>query len=142
MLKDHKIKIEQEEHWTKIILRDKEESKAGGGFISGTWQHTKESYNGKEIVFTTDNPEHYYFEWRGPHGGPLRIGVKMNSPSSHKQGEKPYFQVLITLDHAKRTAGSHFEVTSVMDEKGTGSLTYNVNPHFTKGDILWSTEYD
>ena len=142
MLKNHKIKIEQDKSWTKIILIDKEESKAGGGFIRGTWEHTKESYNGKEIVFTTDNKEHYYFEWRGPHAGPIKIGVKMNSPSSHKQGEEPYFQILITLNRARRTSSSEFDATFAQNPRGTGLLTYNVSGHFAKGEILWTPEYD
>lgn len=142
MLREHKIRIIQEEHWAIIKLIDTRESSADGGSVSGTWEHTKESYTGKEIVFSTDNPEHYYYEWRGPHAGTIRIGIKMNSPSSHKQGEEPYFQVLITLNRARRTSMSRYDATLAQNPRGNGSLTYNVNPHFAKGQILYTPEYD
>lgn len=133
---DHEIMIEQESSWTILRLIDKQESKANGGFITGTWKHTDKSYNDTEIKFTSSHPQHLYFEW---YGGikTLLLGVKMNSISSHKEGEEPYFQRLIQMTGIDRTAMSQFKVMSVL-KSGTGLLTYNVNPHFKAGEMLWT----
>ena len=86
------------------------------------------------LRFTSDSPEYLYWEWKGgPQGGNFAIGSKMGR-ASHKAGEDEIFQVLITLDFAKRMANGAFKVGSVLGD-GSGRFTYNVNPHFTKGDI-------
>jgi hypothetical protein len=137
---DHRIMIEQnvdgENHWTTIRLIDKQESKDGSS-VTGSWKHTSESYNDEEITFTSAHPQYLYWEWKGgPHGGNFSIGVKMGR-ASHKAGEDEIFQVLITLDLAKRMANGAFRVGSVLGN-GSGRLTYDVNPHFKKGDITWT----
>ncbi len=135
---DHRIMISQgeESHYAVIRLIDKSESD-DGRLVTGKWKHTSDSYNDQEILFTSDNPEYLYWEWRGgPQGGDLQIGSKMGR-ASHKAGEDEIFQVLITLYLAKRLAGGYFKVGSVLGE-GAGKLTYDVNPHFKKGDITWT----
>ncbi len=137
---DHRIMIEQnvdgETHWTTIRLIDKLESKDGKS-VTGSWKHTSDSYNDQEIKFTSDNPQYLYWEWNGgPHGGDFSIGSKMGR-ASHKAGEDEIFQVLITLDFAKRMADGAFKVASVLGN-GSGKLKYNVNPHFKAGDITWT----
>jgi hypothetical protein len=138
---DHRIMISQlvngEDHWTTVRLMDKSES-ADGRSVTGQWRHTDQSYNDKEIKFTSDHPEYLYWEFSQPnaHGGVLKIGSKMGR-ASHKEGEDTIFQVLITLYNVKRQAGGRFAVGGVLDE-GAGKLTYNVDPHFEKGDITWT----
>jgi hypothetical protein len=133
--------VDGEDHWTTIRLMDKTES-ADGKSVTGTWRHTNQSYNDEEIKFTSDSPEHLYYEWNGgAHGGNLSIGGKMGR-ASHKAGEDEIFQVLIFLDYVRRLANGSFKVGSVLNE-GTGRLTYNVNPHFKAGDITWTaTRYE
>lgn len=135
---DHQLIISQgeESHYTSLKLLDKTESD-DGRFIAGKWKHTDQSYNDQVILFTSASAEHLYWEWKGgPQGGDLQIGVKMGR-ASHKEGEDEIFQVLINLFFAKRLAGGYFKVGSVLGE-GAGKLTYDVNPHFKKGDITWT----
>jgi hypothetical protein len=128
VLRTHRIMISQEvdgaDHWTIIQLQDKTEAR-DGTLVTGSWQHTSESYmeNGKEVKFTSDNAEYLYWEWRGnASGGNFAIGSKMKR-ASHKAGEDEMFQVLISLLFCKRLAGK---------------LTYRVSPHFEKGDITYN----
>jgi hypothetical protein len=137
---DHRLMIEQnvdgETHWTTIRLIDKLESKDGKS-VTGSWKHTSDSYNDKEILFTSDNPQYLYWEWNGgPQGGDFSIGSKMGR-ASHKAGEDEIFQVLITLDFAKRMADGAFKLASERGN-GSGKLKYNVNPHFKAGEITWT----
>jgi transposase-like protein len=61
---------------------------------------------------------------------------------SHREDEKVSITFLITLTMARRTAGSQFEVASVL-KNAPGTLTYNVGNDFVKGEILWSmVSYD
>jgi hypothetical protein len=123
------------DHWTTIRLIDKSEAK-DGSLITGVWKHTDKSYSDREIKFTSDNPQYLYFEWKGgPQGGDLQIGSKMGR-ASHKAGEDETFQVLITLLDVKRIPAGKFKLGSA-DGEGTGTLAYNVEPHFKKGDITW-----
>jgi len=137
---DHQIMIEQdvdgENHWTVIRLTDKSESR-DGKLITGTWKHTSDSYNDKEIKFTSDHPQYLSWEWRGgAHGGDLSIGSKMGR-ASHKAGEDEIFSVMILLKLVRREACGTFKVGSVL-KTGAGNLTNGVNPHFNKGAIEWS----
>lgn len=134
---DHRIMIEQgeESHYAVLRLLDKQETQ-DGSLVTGIWKHTSETYNDTEIKFTSDNPQYFYWEWRGPHSGTLSLGVKMGR-ASHRDDEKEIFQILITLYQVRRTAMGYFEIASVI-KPGAGKLTYNVNPHFTAGDILWT----
>ncbi len=145
MLKKHTIMIEQkvndEDHYHNIFLIDRNESSTDA-LVSGSWRVSDQGYNDKEPVFTSDNPQYWYWEWRGPHSGSIQIGTKMGR-ASHKEGEDEIFQVLITLRNARRTAGSRFEpITTITDPKtdqkiGSGFLTYNAGNDYVKGEILW-----
>ena len=62
--------------------------------------------------------------------------------ASHKAGEDEFFQVLMKLDGAKRTAASRFQPASVLGE-GTGTITYGVGApgggrYFSAGPITWT----
>ena len=120
------IRIEQEKgtHWAVIVLTDAPDTKSSATDVKGTWVHTNNSYSGKRIEFTSDNPEYYYFRWNGT-AGKLVIGSLMNG----------YNDVLMTLDVTNRSAGGFFS-TGVL-KTGTGTLTHNVNKDFTSGNIEW-----
>lgn len=134
---DHKIMITQNKSWTTLKLKDKEEFKGVVSVVRGTWSHTSESYNDQEIKFTSDNPQYYYWEWVGAHVGVLSIGSKMGR-ASHREDEKEIFQVLIALYGVIRAESGKFEVIAGSNGEGIGNLTYNVNPHFEKGNIFWT----
>jgi hypothetical protein len=132
--------VDGENHWTVIKLADKNED-TDSSTITGTWRATSQSHNDKEPYFTSSNPEYWFWQWTGPHAGTMEIGVKTGR-ASHREDEKEVFQVLIKLDRIRRTAGSKWEIGSVM-KPGTGTLTYNVGNDFRKGDIHWSpNRYD
>ena len=136
---DHKIMISQTvdggPHWATIKLSDKQELNYGT-MVTGSWKHTSGSHDNSLITFTSDNPQYYYYVWiGGPQGGTLQIGSKMGR-ASHKAGEDEIFQVLITCVMIRRDANGYFRAGS--SGEGDGLLTYNVNPHFTKGAMRWS----
>jgi hypothetical protein len=123
------------DHWTIIRLIDKSEAK-DTSLITGAWKHTDKNYSDKEIKFTSDNPKHLYFEWKGgPQGGELQIGSKMDR-ASHKAGEEETFQVLMTLLDVKRIPAGKFKLDAAGGE-GAGTLANNLDPHFKKGGITW-----
>ncbi len=149
--RDHEIMLEQEDKSANIILIDKQEM-PDGSLVSGTWKssYSREmgvwnTYNDKEVVFTSVNPQYYYWEWRGPHQADINIGVKMGR-ASHKEGEDEIFQVLITLYNARRLATGKFEAGTLLRKKfagyevplGGGRLMNNVGSDFTAGSINWT----
>src|ERR1041385_3830431 len=89
---DHRIMIQQNvegsDHWTIIRLNDLNEYWDGATkYVTGTWKHTRESYNDSLIEFTSDNPRHLTFTWiGGPQGGILNIGSTMDR-ASHRADE-------------------------------------------------------
>jgi len=143
---DHQIMISQsvdgEPHYAVLKLRDTKVVQ--GRSADGTWRHGDNYFDepGKEL-FTGDSKEHLQWEWKASDpGGSLSIGSRSTSQSSHKEGEGPYFQVLIFLNDAKRMADDRFKVAS-SGEEGKGKLIYNVSKpgggyHFKAGAIEWS----
>ncbi|HMO81400.1 MAG TPA: hypothetical protein PKD24_11475 [Pyrinomonadaceae bacterium] len=142
MKQNHEIVIEQDvngnRHWATIKLSDREEGWAEGSrVVTGNWKATSNSYANQLIAFTSSSREYLGFTWiGGAWGGILNIGVHGNR-GSHKAGEELLVQNLIVLDNVQRTANGEFKVGGVLGY-GVGSLQYNINPHFTAGNISWT----
>jgi hypothetical protein len=133
-LRKHTYTISQnvggKDHWARILLTDKDEI-LPYGFVTGRWEHTNESYNEKEIQFTSVNPEYFYFQWlHSEPGGILYIGTLRTTSHTDKD-----FQAIITLLGVKRLADGEVKVASASGE-GSGKLTNN-SAHFQAGPITW-----
>ena len=131
MAHENYIRIEQtykyKPRWAVIHLTDTDSPQAMP--VKGTWVHTNISYLGgdKEVHFTDDNPEYYYFKYEGnAAGGDLVIGTKIGD----------YDDVLMRLSFAKRSPGGEFRVGSTLGT-GVGKLSHARDPHFGAGDIVW-----
>lgn len=142
---DHRLMIQQYfngiDHWTMIKLIDLQEGwNESAKYVTGTWKHTSDSYNNKQIMFTHDHPRHLHFTWiGGAWGGVLNIGSKMGR-GSHRADETEIITNYIRLYNIQRMANGEFKVGGVLGS-GVGDLRYNANSDFNAGDISWTIHY-
>ena len=125
----HKIMVEQGEHWAVLALTDKSQT-AGQkkkGATGGTWRETDDTSSDKAFGFKKDNLAQEFELMLDT----LSIGSRSTSQGSHKQGEDPYFQAVLKLFAVKRDA------TGKLFGEGKGYLESNSGP-MKKGDITWS----
>ncbi len=141
MLRTHKIMIEQGsgEKSVYAVLRLADKTEVAGKSASGRWVHWEDSTDEGKIKFTSASKEHLHWEWKSDAPATMLIGPKM-ARGSHKAGEEEDFQILITLTNMTRNSEGKFGGAAAKSGagSGTGTLTYNVNPYFTKGAIIWT----
>ena len=128
--------VDGEEHWAIIKLADVRESSDKRN-IFGTWRHTNKSYNDEEIQFTSDHSQYLKWRWEGgPQGGKLYVGSIMGR-ASHREDERTIETVYLTFDSVRRQANGAWLFAS-QDDDGHGKFANNTEPHFKKGDFLWT----